>query len=99
MSSVSTPVVSAPSLVTAAPAKAARTRTVTSTPAAPVAAPAAVPAVHVPVPVVEVPVVDVPPVDVPVPTIIPDTPGATSTSLVPQLVDGVHGLVSALSIT
>jgi hypothetical protein len=99
MASVSTPVVSAPSLVTIAPAKAARTRTATAPPAAPVAAPAVVPVPHVQVPAVDVPAVEVPPVDVPVPTLIPDTSSVASTSLEPRLVDGVHGLVRALVIT
>jgi hypothetical protein len=47
---------------------------------------------------VQVPVVDVP-VEVPtisVPPIVTDDPGTTSTSLVPQLLHGVRGLVNSL---
>jgi diguanylate cyclase (GGDEF)-like protein len=92
--SVLTPVVSAPAPVAITPAKAtraARSPRSTATPAAPVTAPVAVPAVQVPV--VDVPV-EVPTISVP--PIVTDDPGTTSTSLVPQLLHGVRGLVNSL---
>jgi diguanylate cyclase (GGDEF)-like protein len=98
VASVVTPVVSAPQLVSVAPAKTTRTtRPATSAPAAPTAPAVAVPALHVPaveVPAVEVPTATVPPVELP--SVVPAEPSATSTSLVPRLVDGVRGVLGSL---